>query len=251
MKEASRHPLLEIKNVKKTFGKVIALNNVSFALERGELVGLLGDNGAGKSTLIKLIMGIYEPDEGEIFFEGKSLRGLSPGQRRALGIETVPQGGAVVPYMDVARNFFLGREILKFRCLKILNLSKMHEESAKMIAEAGIRLRSTYERVNFLSGGERQAISIARTLYFKGKLMLLDEPTLNLSIKETDKLIDAINTAKNYKIGIIFVTHNVYHVFDIADKFVILNRGNLVGIYPKDMVTPNDLIMCIRTGNPL
>jgi len=251
MKDNIVYPLLEIRNVKKAFGRVIALNGVSFDVQPGELVGLLGDNGAGKSTLIKLIVGIYEPDEGEILFQGKSLRGLSPGYRRELGIETVPQGGAVVPYLDVARNFFLGREILKTRFLSILDLSKMHEESARLIAEMGIRLRSTYERVSFLSGGERQVISIARTLYFKGKLILLDEPTLNLSVRETDKLLEAIALVKNYSIGIIFVTHNVYHVFDIADKFVILNRGNLIGVYQKNDVTPNDLITCIRTGNPI
>lgn len=244
-------PLLEIKGVKKSFGKVQALKGVSFSVKHGEIVGLLGDNGAGKSTLIKIIMGIYEPDEGDVIFEGKNLRGLGPSERRLLGIEAVPQGGAVVSSLDIARNLFLGRELVKYHSLGILNLRRMHEEAKRMVEELGINVRSTHERVNILSGGERQAISIGRTLYFKGKLVLLDEPTLNLSIKETDKLHKAIETLKTNNIGVIYVTHNVYHVYDIGDKFVILNKGELLGIFEKCQISPLELIEIIRGGYEL
>ncbi|MEM3433704.1 MAG: ATP-binding cassette domain-containing protein [Candidatus Methanomethyliaceae archaeon] len=240
--------LLEIKNVKKSFGTVKALSGISFSVRRGEVVGLLGDNGAGKSTLIKLIMGIYEPDEGEIIFEGRKLGGLSPSERRSLGIEAVPQGGAVVPYLDIARNLFLGREPTRKQMLGILDLQRMHEEAKKVVEEIGVSLRSTYERVSHLSGGERQAVSIGRTLYFGGKLVLLDEPTLNLSVKETDKLHEAISMLKVKGVGVIYVTHNVHHVYDIGDRFVILNKGEMLGVLDKERVTPIELMDMIRRG---
>lgn len=240
--------LLEVKNVRKSFGTVKALNGISFSVRRGEVVGLLGDNGAGKSTLIKLIMGIYEPDEGEIIFEGRKLRGLTPSERRALGIEAVPQGGAVIAYLDIARNLFLGREPTKSRVLGILALRRMHEEAKKVVEEIGVSLRSTYERVSHLSGGERQAVSVGRTLYFGGKLVLLDEPTLNLSVKETDKLHEAILKLKANGVSVIYVTHNVHHVYDIGDRFVILNKGEMLGVFDKARVTPIELIEMIRRG---
>ncbi|MBC7109200.1 MAG: sugar ABC transporter ATP-binding protein [Methanomassiliicoccales archaeon] len=245
-------PVLSVQGVKKSFGRVQALKGVSFEVYPGEVVGLLGDNGAGKSTLIKLIMGVYRPDEGQIIFRGKDIRFFSPNEIRMLGIEAVPQGGAVIQFMDIARNFFLGREPQKrlFSFLKMLDLKKMKEEATKYIAEVGVQVRSPNERVSWLSGGERQAISIGRTLYFQSSLILLDEPTLNLSVRETDKLLHAVAEMKRRGVAVIFVTHNVYHVYFIGDKFVLLNRGEMLGVYNKEEVTAEELIEMIRTGKP-
>jgi len=243
-------PILQVNDVRKSFGRVEALKGVSFDVFPGEVVGLLGDNGAGKSTLIKLIMGIYRPDSGKIIFKGKEVRFLSPSETRALGIEAVPQGGAVVQFMDITRNFFLGRErqrrLLGF--FKVLDLRRMEEDAAKLVREVGVGVRSPRERVSVLSGGERQAVSIGRVLYFQSSLVLLDEPTLNLSVKETDKLLKSIVEMKKRGVGVIFVTHNVYHVYPIGDKFVILNRGEMLGVYKKEEVTAEEIIEMIRTG---
>ena len=242
--------LLEIKNVRKSFGHVEALKGVSFNVHSGEVVGLLGDNGAGKSTLIKSIMGVHHPDSGKIIFKGKDICNLSPREVRMLGIEAVPQGGAVVQFMDITRNFFLGRELQKsFGFLKVLDLAQMEREAEKIITEIGVRVRSPRGRVSALSGGERQAISIGRVLHFQSSLVLLDEPTQNLSVKETDKLLQSISEMKAHGIGVIFVTHNVYHVYRVADKFVILSRGDMLGIYRKEDSSAEKIIDIIRTGN--
>lgn len=243
-------PILQVQDVRKSFGRVEAVKGVSFEVFPGEVVGLLGDNGAGKSTLIKLIMGVYRPDSGKILFRGKEVHFLSPSEARALGIEAVPQGGAVVQFMDITRNFFLGREQQK-RLLgpfKMLDVGKMEQEAAKLVSEVGVRVRSPRERVSVLSGGERQAISIGRVLYFQSSLVLLDEPTLNLSVRETDKLLKSVAEMKQRGVGVIFVTHNVYHVYPIADKFVILNRGEMLGVYKKGDATAEEIIEMIRTG---
>ena len=241
--------LLEIKNVRKSFGHVEALKGVSFSVYPGEVVGLLGDNGAGKSTLIKSIMGVHHPDSGSIKFKGQEITSLSSREIRMLGIEAVPQGGAVVQFMNISRNLFLGREPQKsLGFLKVLDHAKMERETKKVITGIGVRLRSTRGRASALSGGERQAISIGRVLFFQSSLILLDEPTQNLSVRETDKLLQSISEIKQHNIGVIFVTHNVYHVYQVADKFVILSRGNMVGIYRKENTSAEEIIDIIRTG---
>lgn len=248
----NKQPILQICNVRKSFGRVEALKGVSFEVFPGEVIGLLGDNGAGKSTLIKLIMGIYQPDSGKIIFKGRDTRFLSPSEIRALGVEAVPQGGAVVPFMDITRNFFLGRERQRrlFGLFKVLDLRKMEEEAAEFVRSVGVRVRSPRDRVSVLSGGERQAVSIGRVLYFQSSLVLLDEPTLHLSVKETDKLLNSIAEMKERGVAVIFVTHNVHHVYPIGDKFVILNRGEMLGVYQKGEITAEEIIQIIRTGKP-
>jgi len=245
-------PILKVLDLRKSFGRVEALKGVSFEVYPGEVVGLLGDNGAGKSTLINLIMGVYRPDSGKIIFQGREVHFLSPNEARALGIESVPQGGAVIQFMDIMRNFFLGRERLKrlFGPFKVLDIKTMEREAAELVSEVGVRVRSPRERVSVLSGGERQAVSIGRVLYFQSSLVLLDEPTLNLSVRETDKLLRSVAEMKERGVSAIFVTHNVYHVYPIADKFVILNRGEMVGVYEKADATAEEIIDMIRTGKP-
>ncbi|RLI72527.1 sugar ABC transporter ATP-binding protein [Candidatus Heimdallarchaeota archaeon] len=243
-------PLLKVVDVRKSFGKVEALKGVSFEVYPGEVVALLGDNGAGKSTLIKILMGIHQKDGGKIFFKGKEINFLSPSEAHAMGIEAVPQGGAVVPFLDIARNFFLGREPeKKWGPFRFLDIKKMDSEAAEAVRGIGVRVRSPRDKVNVLSGGERQAVSIARVLHFKSSLVLLDEPTLNLSVKETDKLLASVKELKKKGVAVIFVTHNVYHVYTIADKFIILDRGEMIGFYKKGEVDAETIIDTIRTGS--
>lgn len=242
-------PLLKVVNVRKNFGRVEALKGVSFEVYPGEVVALLGDNGAGKSTLIKILMGVHQKDAGKIFFKGKEVNFLSPSEARAMGIEAVPQGGAVVPFLDIARNFFLGREPEKrWGPFRFLDIKKMEAEAADAVRDIGVRVRTPRDKVNVLSGGERQAVSIARVLHFRSSLVLLDEPTLNLSVKETDKLLASVKELKENGVAVIFVTHNVYHVYSIADKFIILDRGEMIGLYKRDEVDAETIIDVIRTG---
>ncbi|MGY4707916.1 ATP-binding cassette domain-containing protein [Candidatus Bipolaricaulota sp. J31] len=246
---SQREPLLKVIDVRKSFGKVEALKGVSFEVYPGEVVALLGDNGAGKSTLIKILMGVHQKDSGKIFYKGKEVNFLSPNEARAMGIEAVPQGGAVVPFLDIARNFFLGREpVKKWGPFRFLDLKQMEAVAAEAVKEIGVRVRTPKDKVNVLSGGERQAISIARVLHFKSSLVLLDEPTLNLSVKETDKLLASVKELKENDVAVIFVTHNVYHVYSIADKFIILDRGEMIGLYRKGEVDAETIIDAIRTG---
>ena len=241
-------PLLKMVNISKRFGAVQALKRVSLTLHRGEVLGLVGDNGAGKSTLIKILVGIYPPDEGEIYFEGKKVLFSSPLEARMAGIETVHQNLALVDIMSVMRNFYLGREIYKGGPFRFLCKKRMSEECMKRLSEIGIHIRSPEEPVSVLSGGERQAIAIARAIHFGAKLLVLDEPTAFLSVKETRKVQDIVMDAKKRQISCIFITHNIWHVYEVADKFMILNRGVKLGEFYKEDVTPDDIAEIIAKG---
>jgi simple sugar transport system ATP-binding protein len=242
--------LVEMKGITKRFGKVEALKKVDFNVNYGEVVGLVGDNGAGKSTLIKILVGLFPPDEGEIYFEGKRVRFKSPQESRALGIEVVYQDLALIDSLSIARNFFLGAEPLrKIGPLKFLDEKRMNEVTKEVVRNIGISLRSPSEFVSALSGGERQALVIGKAIHFSKKLLVLDEPTANLSIKEAAKVLDLIKELRGRNISVIFITHNIYHVYPVADRFVILDRGIKIGdIYKKD-VTPEDIIEIIKRGS--
>ena len=245
-------PLLKVVNVWKRFGTVTALKGVSFEVGRGEVVGLLGDNGAGKSTMAKIIAGVFPPDEGEIWFDGRKVRWSSPKEAREAGIEIVYQDLALIDLLSIARNFFLAREpVKKIGPLMLLDLKKMKTESLKKAREIGVRISDPDVRVAALSGGERQAIAIARAVYFKAKLVILDEPTASLSVRETHKVLELVKELKNKGISIIFITHNVYHVYEVADKFVILDKGVKIAEYTKDEVSAEDIIETIRLGKPI
>ncbi len=244
-------PLLAVKDIWKSFGTVVALKGVSFEMNRGEVVGLLGDNGAGKSTLAKIIAGVFPPDKGEVWFDGRKVRWRSPKEAREAGIEMVYQDLALIDLLSVSRNFFLGREpVKKIGPFKFLDLKKMNTESLNRVREIGVGIRDPTVRVSALSGGERQAVAIARALYFNAKLVILDEPTANLSVRETHKVLELVKDLKNRGIGVIFITHNVYHVYEVADKFVILDRGVKIATYSKEEVSPEDIIETIRLGKP-
>jgi simple sugar transport system ATP-binding protein len=241
--------LVEMRGITKRFGKVEALKKVDFNVNYGEIIGLVGDNGAGKSTLIKILVGLFPPDEGEIYFEGRQVRFKSPQESRSLGIEVVYQDLALVDSLSIARNFFLGTEPLrKIGPLKFLDEKRMNKEVEAVVRNVGITLRSPSEFVSILSGGERQAIVIGKAIHFSKKLLVLDEPTANLSVKEATKVLDLIKELRERNISVIFITHNIYHVYPVADRFVILDKGIKIGeVYKKD-VTPEDIIEIIKRG---
>jgi simple sugar transport system ATP-binding protein len=242
-------PLVKMVGVSKSFGAVRALKNVDLEIERKQIVGLLGDNGAGKSTLIKILVGLYPADTGEIYFEGKRMSFESPRDARDRGIEPVYQEMALVGRLNVWRNFFLGREMSKkFGPIGVLNREKMSKVSIDFLNDIGVNVRSPEVNVRNLSGGERQAIAIGRAMYFGAKLLILDEPTASLSIKEADKVLDYVVQAKEKGLSVIFITHNIYHVYPVADRFAILERGEKLGDYSKEEVTPEKIMKMISTG---
>jgi len=242
-------PILRIENISKKFGGVQALKNVSFTVGYKEIVGLVGDNGAGKSTLINILMGIFPPDSGKIYYRGEQIQFSSPSESRAAGIEPVYQKIALVNMMNLWRNFFLGREIThKIGPFSFLDKKKMGKDCVEIMRDIGVHVRSANEGVSFLSGGERQSICIGRCLYANAKLLLLDEPTAALSVKETEKVLTTITNLRKKGASEIIVAHNIYHIYPVVDKFVVLDRGIKIKEVNKKDVSPKDVIEVIRTG---
>jgi len=231
--------MVKMIDIHKWFGRVYALRGIDFNLKRGETLGLLGDNGAGKSTLIKILSGYHSADKGEIYFDGKKVTIRSPRDARKLGIETVYQEQALAPNLSISRNIFMGREPLKG--LGLLDKKVMDEESMQALNHLGLRLRSPDVPVITLSGGERQGVAIARAIHFKAKCVILDEPTVALSVKEVNEVLDFIQQIKREGISSIFITHNLYHVYDIAERFVIMARGRKMADVKKEEVTRDNL----------
>ena len=243
--------LLQLNNVTKSFGAVEALVNVSFSVNSGEVVALLGDNGAGKSTLIKILSGVHKHDNGKIKWQGNDIVIKSPAHARQIGFSVVYQDLAVVPLISIYRNFFLGKEELI--CKKILGVSFIRNNYAKNIArnalkQLGIEIENVESNVGVLSGGERQSISIARAVYFQSKLLILDEPTAALSLKETAKVLSYVQEAKKSDVGVIMITHNISHAWDSADRFVVLYRGEVASILRKDETSVKEIENLINTG---
>jgi simple sugar transport system ATP-binding protein len=220
-------------SIDKWFGKVCALRGVDFEVGHSEIVGLVGDNGAGKSTLIKILSGFHTADRGEIYFEGKKARINTPQDAKALGIETVYQEQALAPHVSISRNVFMGREITKG--FGVLDRKRMHNESMGAIEKLGLRIKDSEAMVEALSGGQRQGVAIARVLYFKAKLVILDEPTIALSVKESQQVMDFMLQLRDEGISVIFITHNLFHAFQIAERFIVLSRGErLTDVKRKD-----------------
>ena len=245
-------PVVEMRNIVKRFGTVSALEGVDFSVSAGEVVALLGDNGAGKSTLIKILTGVYPPSSGQILFEGKPVHIRSPANARALGIETVYQDLALVNLMSVTRNFFLGREVTTgIWPLKTLRLAEMNRRTEEALVDIGIEKfstgRSVTEPVAKLSGGERQSIAIGRAIHFGASLLILDEPTSALSVGETDKVLRYTLRAKERGLAVIFISHNLHHVYKVADRYTIIRHGRKVGDYRKGDLSESD-IATIITG---
>ena len=225
--------LLRMTGINKYFGKVHALEDIDFKINETENVGLVGDNGAGKSTLIKIISGYHRAEKGQIYFEGKKVRISSPKDSRALGIETVYQEQALAPDLSISRNIFMGRE--PATALGFLRKRVMDEESMDALKSMGLHLRSPNINISTLSGGERQGVAIARAFYFEAKLVILDEPTMALSVKEVREVFNFVNQLKRKGISVIFITHNLHQVFTISDRIVVLSHGKkLVDMKKKD-----------------
>lgn len=221
--------IIRAEKITKKFGKIFALKNISFTAHEKEIIGLVGDNGAGKSTLLNILVGLFPSDEGKIYLEGKEVRFSSPVDARRQGIEIVYQFENLVEGMNIYKNFFLGREIIKkVGFINVLDKKKMRKISEKILREIGISKKSE-QLIESLSGGEMQAVALGRAFHFGTKVLLLDEPTTNLSLKEVDKSLRRIKTIRDKtSMSIIFVTHNVRHVFHIADRIIVLDRGGII-----------------------
>lgn len=249
---AEQTALVEVRSISKHFGSVNALEDVSLAVFPGQVTCVLGDNGAGKSTLIKILSGVFPPDSGELVIEGKPVQFSSPRAARSYGIATVFQDLATVPLMSLWRNFFLGNEPTKGRGpLRRMDVARakrvMREEMAKM----GITIRDPAQVVGTLSGGERQAVAIARAVYFGAHVLILDEPTSALGVRQSGIVLKYIVQARELGRGVIFITHNPHHAYPVGDRFVLLQRGRLLGSYLKAETTIEHLTEMMAGGAEL
>jgi ABC-type sugar transport system ATPase subunit len=222
--------LLVIRNITKAFGAIKVLNGVDLVIEAGTVVGLVGDNGAGKSTLMKTITGLYAVDEGEISFGGEAMQGLNPGQRRERGIEMIYQDLALAKQQDVSANIFLGREPVK-RALGILpgfvDKDRMDADAQKMIDRLGARIPSIHRTVGLFSGGQQQTVAIARALTFNPKLVIMDEPTAALAVREVESVLKLIRQLKEEGIAIVLISHRLNDVMEVTDRIVVLRQGRI------------------------
>jgi simple sugar transport system ATP-binding protein len=244
--------LLEAENISKYYGNVVALNDVSAHVNAGEVTCILGDNGAGKSSFIKILSGVHQQDEGRLLVEGEEVEFSSPRDARAKGIATVYQDLAMVPLMSVWRNFFLGAEPRK----GIGPLQWFDAATAKRIVrtelkEMGIDIRDPDQPVGTLSGGERQSVAIARAVYFGARVLILDEPTSALGVKQAGVVLKYVLQARDRGVAVIFITHNPHHAYPVGDRFVILNRGRSLGTYAKKDIDRQELVRLMAGGAEL
>lgn len=235
-------PIIHMESIEKHFGNVIALAGVTFDLRRAECHCLLGDNGAGKSTFIKIMSGVHKPTSGTITFEDKPMSFDSPRDSMEAGIATVYQDLAMIPLMSVTRNFFMGREPTKGRgLLKRFDIESANQIAVEEMKKMGINLRGPDQAVGTLSGGERQTVAIARAVYFGAKVLILDEPTSALGVRQTSNVLATVDRVRKQGIGVVFITHNVRHALAVGDRFTVLNRGKTLGTAMKGEITPEEL----------
>lgn len=239
----STAPLLEMRSISKLFGSIIALNDVSLAIRPGQVTCVLGDNGAGKSTLIKILSGVHRPDQGDYFFEGKRVRFNSPRDALNHGIATVYQELALIPLMSIWRNFFLGSEpTVGWGPLRRYDIDFARRTVRDEMGKMGIDIRDPDQPVGTMSGGERQSLAISRAIYFGAKVLILDEPTAALGVKQASTVLKYIAKAKMRGIGVILITHNPQHAFVVGDRFVILKRGRVFGDWMADEIEEDVVI---------
>ena len=242
--------ILQLESVTKYFGSVIALSGVTLRLQRGEVHCLLGDNGAGKSTLIKMLAGVHPPDEGDYLVDGRRVHFQSPREALDLGIATVYQDLALVPLMSVARNFFMGREPRRklFGPFQVMDHKLAGRTAVEKLAEMGIKVRDASQVVGTMSGGERQCLAIARAIHFGARVLILDEPTAALGVRQSVNVLNMIDRARAKGISVIFITHNVNHAYPVGDSFTLLNRGKSLGTFAKSMVTKDEVLDMMAGG---
>ncbi len=252
MSAATIVPALEVRDLVKYYGNVIALRGVSMTLYPGEVMCLLGDNGAGKSTLIKVLAGVHKPDQGQYLVENTVVNFESPRDALAHGIATVYQDLAMIPLMSIARNFFLGSEpTVGSGIFRRFDVQRANQIVREELAKMGIDIRDAEQPVGTLSGGERQSVAIARAVYFGAKVLILDEPTSALGVKQAGTVLRYIARARAQGVAVIFITHNPHHAYPIGNRFTILKRGKTLGTYTKDEITRDELIKLMSGGDEL
>ncbi|HEX5297882.1 MAG TPA: ATP-binding cassette domain-containing protein [Streptosporangiaceae bacterium] len=241
-------PLVRLVNAGKRYGAVIALSDITMEVSAGEVTCVLGDNGAGKSTLIKIIAGLHQPSSGVYEVEGTPVSFSSPREALDHGIATVYQDLAVVPLMPVWRNFFLGNEVRKGPRIDIPAMKKMCKDE---LLAMGIDLRDVDQPIGTLSGGERQCVAISRAVHFGAKVLILDEPTAALGVKQSGVVLKYIIQARERGLGVIFITHNPHHAYPVGDRFLLLNRGTSIGYFEKAQITRDELTGLMAGGAEL
>jgi simple sugar transport system ATP-binding protein len=244
--------LLEVERLSKYYWNIVALKDVSAHVNAGEVTCILGDNGAGKSTFIKILSGVHQQDDGRVLVDGEEVRFASPREARARGIATVYQDLAMVPLMSIWRNFFLGAEPRKgMRPLRWFDAAKAKRIVRTELSEMGIDIRDPDQPVGTLSGGERQSVAIARAVYFGARVLILDEPTSALGVKQAGVVLKYILQARDRGVAVIFITHNPHHAYPVGDRFVILNRGQSLGTYDKPEIDRQELVRLMAGGREL
>ncbi len=242
--------VLEVKGLSKHFGGIKAVDSIDFKLYENEIVAIVGDNGAGKSTLIKTISGVYMKDGGDIFIHNQKVNISDTNSAKEYGIETVYQDHGLIHNFDAASNLFLGREKyndgIMGKWFKFVDFSFMRSEAEKLLQRIGIHVKDINSPVNELSGGQRQGIVVGRAVYWGGKILIFDEPTNNLGVKEQRKVIDLIKQLRdNYNVSIIVISHNLYHVFELVDRIVVLRNGRKIGEKIKSQTSQNEVVSMI------
>jgi ribose transport system ATP-binding protein len=237
--------ILQAVNLTKRFGGLVAVDSVSVNVNKGEVVGLVGDNGAGKSTLIKMISGVYQPNDGDIYFEGQNVTFTGPREARDLGIETIYQDLALAENLDAPANIFLGREVKRRYlggAIHTLDRNKMRDESTSILDRLDIRIPSLTQQIRNLSGGQRQAVAIARTIYWNAKMVIMDEPTAALGVSEQRKVLRLVRTLAEQGVPVIIISHNMQDVFAVSDRIVVMRRGKKVGELIASKTTPDEVV---------
>ncbi|GAA0939862.1 ATP-binding cassette domain-containing protein [Nonomuraea longicatena] len=241
--------ILQTRGIGKTFGSVLALREVSMGVAAGQVTCVLGDNGAGKSTLIKILSGVHGHDSGELLVDGEPVRLTGPRDALDRGIATVHQDLAMIPLMSVWRNFFLGSE--PRRSFGRFDVAKARRVAREELRAMGIDVRDVDQPVGTLSGGERQSVAIARAVYFGARVLILDEPTSALGVKQAGVVLRYIARARDRGLGVVFITHNPHHAHPVGDRFLLLNRGTSLGEYGKAEVTREELTALMAGGAEL
>jgi len=246
-----RYAIVKMENITKRFGGICAVDDVSLNLYKGEVLAIVGDNGAGKSTLVKVLSGAYIADEGSIFINGEKAHIENPMDARKLGIETIYQHLALMDNLDIPSNIFMGRELRSNKVLGslgMMNLRDMQNSAVDLLDEFDISVGDINREVKQLSGGQRQLVAISRAVYFKAQVIIMDEPTAALGVAETSKVYEFINKLKRSGIAIIVISHNINEVYEIADRFMVLKTGKLVGVKLKEETDIDEIVTMIISG---
>jgi simple sugar transport system ATP-binding protein len=251
--DPSSEYVLELDHVSKLFATVVALNDVTVRLRRGEVHCLLGDNGAGKSTLIKILAGVHPPSRGTYRVDGEPVVFASPRDALDRGIATVYQDLALVPLMSVCRNFFLGREPTRTRwgIFRVFDRRRAATIASERLADLGITVRDAEQAVGTMSGGERQCLAIARAIHFGARVLILDEPTAALGVKQSASVLRIIARARDQGISVIFITHNVHHAYPVGDRFTLLDRGRSMGSFAKTEISRDEVLHMMAGGQDM